>query len=126
MNDLISRKAVIDAIERLDIPEDMCVFEILSHIELKIGTLPTAEPIITIHVDHLTTEDIERIKREIYHSTLIFIPYEERKKMTNRELIGFLSEQFEVSRTSAKEMLHKLMMCKADDNFKKQISGGRK
>ena len=43
-NDLISRQAAIDAIYRLDIPEDMCVFEILSHIELKIGTLPSAQP----------------------------------------------------------------------------------
>jgi len=44
MRDLISRQAAIDAIDRLDIPEDMCVFEILSHIELEIGTLPSAQP----------------------------------------------------------------------------------
>lgn len=44
MNDLISRQAAIDAIDRLDIPEDMCVFEILSHIELEIGTLPSVQP----------------------------------------------------------------------------------
>ena len=44
MNDLISRQAAIDAINRLDIPEDMCVFEILSHIELELGTLPSAQP----------------------------------------------------------------------------------
>ena len=44
MDDLISRQAAIDAIDRLDIPEDMCVFEILSHIELEIGTLPSAQP----------------------------------------------------------------------------------
>ena len=43
MNDLISRQAAIDAIDRLNIPEDMCVFEILSHIELEIGTLPSAQ-----------------------------------------------------------------------------------
>ena len=42
--DLISRQAAIDAIDRLDIPEDMCVFEILSHIELEIGNLPSAQP----------------------------------------------------------------------------------
>ena len=42
--DLISRQAAIDAIEQLVIPEDMCVFEILSHIELAIGTLPSARP----------------------------------------------------------------------------------
>lgn len=44
MSDLITRQAAIDAIDRLDIPEDMCVFEILSHIELEIGTLPSAQP----------------------------------------------------------------------------------
>ena len=42
--DLISRQAAIEAIDRLDIPEDMCVFEILSHIELEIGNLPPAQP----------------------------------------------------------------------------------
>lgn len=40
MSDLIKRQDAIDVIEKLDIPEDMCVFEILSHIELAIGTLP--------------------------------------------------------------------------------------
>ena len=44
MRDIIYRQAAIDAIDRLDIPEDMCVFEILSHIELEIGTLPSAQP----------------------------------------------------------------------------------
>lgn len=44
MSDLISRKAAIDAVEELDIPEDMCVFEILSHIEVALGTLPSAQP----------------------------------------------------------------------------------
>ena len=44
INDLIRRNAVIDAINSLDIPEDTCVFEILSHIALAIGTLPSAQP----------------------------------------------------------------------------------
>ena len=43
-SDCISRQEAIDAIDRLDIPEDMCVFEILSHIELEIGNLPSAQP----------------------------------------------------------------------------------
>lgn len=45
--------------------------------------------------------------------------------MTSKEWIDFLSEQFNVSRTTAKEMLHILMKCKAEDNFKKQFSGRR-
>lgn len=50
---------------------------------------------------------------------------QERKKMSNKEWVDFLSEQFTVSRTSAREMLHGLMRWKAEDNFKKQFSGGR-
>ena len=49
----------------------------------------------------------------------------ERKRMSNKEWVDFLSEQFTVSRTSAKEMLRGLMKWKAEDNFKKQFSGGR-
>ena len=44
MSDLISRQTVLDAIQRLNIPEDMCVFEIMSHIEVVIATLPPATP----------------------------------------------------------------------------------
>lgn len=50
----------------------------------------------------------------------------QRKKMSNKEWVDFLSEQFAVSRTSAREMLHVLMKWKAEDNFKKQFSGGIK
>lgn len=44
-------------------------------------------------------------------------------KLTNSEWIDFLSEQFDISRTSAKEMLHVMMSVKREDNFKKQFSG---
>ena len=43
MSDLIDRQAVINAIQKLNIPEDMCVFEIISHIEVAIATLPSVE-----------------------------------------------------------------------------------
>ena len=43
MDDLIRRQDAIEAINRLDIPEDMCVFEILSHITLTIGTMQSAQ-----------------------------------------------------------------------------------
>jgi hypothetical protein len=50
--------------------------------------------------------------------------YEEPSiKLTNSEWIDFLSEQFNISRTSAKEMLHTMMSVKKEDNFKKQFSG---
>ena len=46
--------------------------------------------------------------------------------MTNREWIDFLTEQFDISRTSAKEMLHAMMSVKKEDNFKKQFSGRKR
>ena len=46
--------------------------------------------------------------------------------MTNSEWIDFLVEQFDISRTSAKEMLHVMMSVKKEDNFKKQFSQGNK
>ena len=46
----------------------------------------------------------------------------ERKQMTNKEWIDFLSEQFDISRTSAMEMLHGMMQCKKEDNYKKQFN----
>ena len=46
--------------------------------------------------------------------------------MTNHEWIDFLVEQFDISRTSAKEMLHVMMSVKKEDNFKKQFSQGKK
>lgn len=44
-------------------------------------------------------------------------------KLTNSEWIDFLSKQFDISRTSAKEMLHTMMLVKREDNLKKQFSG---
>jgi len=44
-------------------------------------------------------------------------------KLTNSEWIDFLCEQFEISRTSAKEILYVMMSIKREDNFKKQFSG---
>lgn len=47
-------------------------------------------------------------------------------KLTNHEWIDFLTEQFDISHTSAKEMLHAMMSVKKEDNFKKQFSQGKK
>ena len=44
-------------------------------------------------------------------------------KLTNSEWIDFLCKQFDISRTSAKTMLHVMMSVKKEDNFKKQFSG---
>lgn len=48
---------------------------------------------------------------------------ERKRKMSNKEWIDFLQEQFHVSRTSTRDMLHGMMHCKKEDNFKKQFSG---
>ena len=47
-----------------------------------------------------------------------------RERLTNAEWKKFLSEQFGVSKTSAKEMLHVMMSVKKEDNFKKLFSQG--
>ena len=49
----------------------------------------------------------------------------ERKKMSNKEWVDFLSDQFRISRTSARNMLHGMLKWKEWDNFKSQYSGGR-
>lgn len=52
----------------------------------------------------------------------ILLP-KEQGRLTNSEWIDFLTKQFDISRTSAKEMLHAMMSVKKEDNFKKQFSG---
>lgn len=42
--------------------------------------------------------------------------------MTNKEWIDLLSKEFNVSRTSAREMLHALMGIKNKDNAKKKFN----
>ena len=53
------------------------------------------------------------------------IPSAQPERMTNRQWIDFLSAQFDISRTSAKEMLHGMMRWKKEDNFKKMFNGGK-
>ena len=48
------------------------------------------------------------------------------RRLMNPEWIDFLTEQFDISRTSAKEMLHAMMSVKKEDNIKKQFSQGKK
>lgn len=42
--DVISRAEALKVINKMDIPEDMSVFEIKSHISVEISTLPPATP----------------------------------------------------------------------------------
>lgn len=43
--------------------------------------------------------------------------------MTNQEWVDFLVKEWDISRTSAKTMLHVMMCVKDEDNFKKRFSG---
>lgn len=54
------------------------------------------------------------------------LPSVQPERMTNRQWVDFLSAQFDISRTSAKEMLHGMMRWKKEDNFKKLFNGGQK
>lgn len=67
--DLISRQAVLDAIQKLNIPEDMCVFEIISHIEVEIATLPSVEKCF----DGMTNREIisEFVKHDDSFATMV-------------------------------------------------------
>lgn len=53
------------------------------------------------------------------------LPSVQPERMTNRQWVDFLSAQFDISRTSAKEMLHGMMRWKKEDNFKKMFNGGK-
>ena len=44
------------------------------------------------------------------------------RAMTNKEWIDFLSKEFSVSRTSARDMLHAMMTIKQYDNFKRTFN----
>lgn len=52
------------------------------------------------------------------------LPSAQIERMNNRQWIDFLCAQFDISRTSAKEMLHGMMRWKKEDNFKKMFNGG--
>ena len=43
-------------------------------------------------------------------------------KFTNSEWVDFLTKQFDISRRSAKEMLHTMFIIKKKDNLKKQFN----
>lgn len=81
MNDLISRKEAIRRIDEMDIPEDMCVYEIISHIEVEIGTMPSAKPLYVCRVKQ-PTEDMKKQLSKL-NGDVLFLPnnYMESPKM---------------------------------------------
>lgn len=95
--DLISRQAAIDAFDGAKVDEGWCT-------EYDIG-----------YNDGI----------DFAVSKLSVLPSAQSERMTNRQWIDFLSAQFDISRTSAKEMLHGMMQWKKEDNFKKLFNGDR-
>ena len=102
--DLISRQAAIDALRyaqhRFTVADEAG----------GMGTVKWSEDVI-----YFATA--ERVLAEL--------PSAQPERMNNRQWIDFLSAQFDISRTSAKEMLHGMMQCKKEDNFKKLFNGGK-
>ena len=75
---------------------------------------------------HSTDSDDICILRKCKYAIAELIDCYEPKqpeRMTNRQWIDFLSAQFDISRTSAKEMLHGMMQWKKADNSKKLFNG---
>ena len=95
--DLISRQAAIDAIH-----EDI---------------------LLKPHNDSWFRENHEFVTVGYVERTLLAVPPAQPERMTNRQWIDFLSAQFDISRTSAKEMLHGMMQWKKADNSKKLFNG---
>jgi hypothetical protein len=71
-------------------------------------------------------EETEDEKRNVITDLINGVPSAQPERMTNRQWICFLSAQFDISRTSAKEMLHGMMQRKKEDNLKKMFNGGRR
>lgn len=67
----------------------------------------------------------ERHEYVVPVAELDWLPSAQPERMTNRQWVDFLSAQFDISRTSAKEMLHGMMRWKKEDNFKKMFNGGK-
>ena len=91
VNDCISRKAAIEALQNHYEVRNPKQNAIMDECVMLISNVPSAQP----------------------------------ERMTNRQWVDFLSAQFDISRTSAKEMLHGMMRWKKEDNFKKLFNGGK-
>ena len=97
--DLISRQAAIDALKAMAVP---------------LYKDPACEDIW--ERDRTLDSAIDAIRG---------LPSAQPERMTNRQWIDFLSAQFDISRTSAKEMLHGMMQWKKRTTSKSCLMGGR-
>ena len=100
--DLISRQAAIDAVKK-------------NTFRLTFAEEQNGEGHVAWSANAVYSDVIE--------GALLELPSAQPERMTNRQWIDFLSAQFDISRTSAKEMLHGMMQWKKEDNFKKLFNG---
>lgn len=70
----------------------------------------------------IATETEEQMQKEEDYLSMTYGAEEIPKRMSNSAWKDFLVEQFGISRTSASEMLHGMMMYKNEDNFKKMFN----
>ena len=99
MDDLISRQAAIDALDQIVYEMERMERWNSKYKEQRKGVC-TAKNVIS---------DLPSAQPE-------------RTRMSNKEWIDFLVVQFDISRTSAKEMLHGMMKMKKEDNFKRDFN----
>ena len=85
------------------------------------------QAILCIERNAYRREDINETEKVILWvlDIIKWLPSVQPERMTNRQWVDFLSAQFDISRTSAKEMLHGMMRWKKEDNFKKLFNGGQ-
>lgn len=113
MAELIDRQAAIDTITVTGRQNA----ELVESFADRIKALPTVDAVPVGAYKQV------RWERDIAIGQLRELGYElgekvtHRGKLTNREWVDFLVKQFDISRTSAKEMLHGMMQMKKEDNF---------
>jgi hypothetical protein len=82
-----------------------------------IGETPTLEN------PYAKPEEVVRVKDIMKLPPVV--PAQSLKPMSNKQWIDFLVKAWDISRTSAKDMLHVMMSVKKEDNFKKQFNKPR-
>ena len=97
------------------------VINVLTDIYDKVWDYDIPSPTVPEYIEH--HEQIQDILNYILKYIKMYESNLKVKGLSNPEWIDFLSKQFNVSRTSAKEMLHIMMSVKKEDNLKRQFSG---
>jgi len=109
MDDLISRQAAIDAVRK-------------NTFRLTFAEEQNFEGHVAWSANAVYSDVMEGALLELPSAQ----PERKTGRMSNKDWIDFLCEQFDISRTSARDMLHGMMKCKKEDNFKRVFNPMRK